>query len=45
LSVAGQKFGNIAGLTLIVLGTVMIAVATRRFLTTAKDIDSDRELR
>jgi putative membrane protein len=42
LSVAGQKFGNVAGFTLIVLGTVMIAVATRRFLTTAKNIDSDQ---
>jgi putative membrane protein len=41
LSLPGQKFGNIAGLALIVLGTAMVAVAAIRFLTTAKIIDSD----
>ena len=40
LSAAGQKFANIAGLALIVLGTIMIAVAAARFLRTAKAIDS-----
>src|SRR5579864_7859284 len=40
LSLPGQKFGNIAGLSLIVLGTAMIAVAAVRFLATAKRIDS-----
>ncbi len=39
LSLPGQKFGNIAGLALIVLGTAMVAVAASRFLMTAKIID------
>lgn len=43
LSVPGQKFGNIAGLALIVLGTAMVAVAAIRFLSTAKTIDSDEQ--
>src|SRR5215472_15120492 len=30
LSLPGQKFGNIAGLALIVLGTAMVAIAARR---------------
>ena len=41
LSLPGQKFGNIAGLALIVLGTAMVALAAARFLTTAKTIDSE----
>ena len=41
LSGLGQTFGNIAGLSLIVLGTVMVAVAAVRFIITAKYIDSD----
>ena len=41
LSLPGQKFGNLAGLALIVLGTAMIAVAGMRFLATAKTIDSE----
>jgi putative membrane protein len=41
LSLPGQKFGNIAGLSLIVLGTAMIAIAAIRFLITAKSIDSE----
>ena len=41
LSLPGQKFGNIGGLALIVLGTAMIAIAAIRFLITAKTIDSD----
>jgi putative membrane protein len=40
LSVPGQKFGNIVGLALIILGTAMVAVAAVRFLMTAKNIDS-----
>jgi putative membrane protein len=40
LSVPGQKFGNIVGLSLIVVGTVMVALAAARFLATAKYIDS-----
>jgi putative membrane protein len=40
LSMPGQKFGNVAGLSLIVLGTVMVALAAARFLITAKNIDS-----
>jgi putative membrane protein len=41
LSLPGQKFGNIAGLALILVGTAMVAVAGLRFLMTAKAIDSD----
>src|SRR5436309_7101213 len=40
-SVPGQRFGNVAGLALIVLGTAMVAVAAVRFLITAKSIDSE----
>lgn len=40
ISVPGQKFGNFAGLALIILGTAMVAIAAVRFLITAKDIDS-----
>jgi len=35
-----QKFGSLAGLALIVLGTAMVAIAGLRFLKTARDIDS-----
>jgi putative membrane protein len=41
LSVLGQTFGNIAGLALLLLGTVMVIVAIARFITTARYIDSD----
>jgi putative membrane protein len=41
LSVPGQRFGNVAGLALIILGTAMVAVAAVRFLITAKGIDSE----
>src|SRR6266478_1439814 len=41
LSLPGQRFGNIAGLALIVLGTAMVAIAAIRFLVTAKNIDSE----
>lgn len=43
LSMPGQKFGNIAGLSLIVVGTVMVATAAARFLVIAKNIDSASE--
>ena len=39
LSLPGQKFGNIAGLALIVLGTAMVGIAAVRFVRTAKNID------
>jgi putative membrane protein len=41
LSLPGQKFGNVAGLALIVLGTSIIIVAAVRFLITARNIDSE----
>ncbi len=41
LSLPGQRFGNLAGLALIGLGTGMVALAAIRFLITAKYIDSD----
>jgi putative membrane protein len=40
----GQKFGNIAELALIVLGTAMVAIAALRFVRTAKSIEQ-KELR
>src|SRR5262249_3962959 len=40
-SLPGQRFGNIAGLALIILGTAMVAIAAVRFLVTAKNIDSE----
>jgi putative membrane protein len=45
LSPTGQKFGNFAGLTLIVVGTAMVALAMRRFIRNARDIDSDEQKR
>jgi putative membrane protein len=41
--IAGPRdaFGHVAGLTLIVLGMIMIAVAAWRFARTAREIDSD----
>jgi putative membrane protein len=44
LSLPGQRFGNIAGLALIILGTAMVAIAAIRFLITAKNIDSEERL-
>ena len=38
---AGQKFANFAGLTFIVLGTMMIVLAAIRLFVTGKKIDSD----
>jgi inner membrane protein YidH len=40
LSVPGQKFGNQAGLALIILGIAIVAMAAMRFVMTAKVIDS-----
>jgi putative membrane protein len=40
ISIPGQRFGNVAGLSLIILGIVMVALAAARFLSTAKNIDS-----
>jgi inner membrane protein YidH len=39
-SLSGQKFGNIAGLSLVVLGTAMVAIAAARFVVTGRYIDS-----
>src|SRR5262249_39602830 len=41
LSLPAKRFGNIAGLALIVLGTAIVAIAAVRFLITAKNIDSE----
>jgi putative membrane protein len=43
LSSPSQKFGSITGLALIVVGTAMVAIATLRFLVTAKKIDSEEK--
>jgi len=40
ISIPSQKFGNFAGLTLLISGIAMVAIAAVRFLITAKDIDS-----
>src|SRR5271165_758357 len=40
LSIPGQKFGNFAGLALIVLGTAIIALAGARFVRISKLIDT-----
>jgi len=45
LSPLGHKFGNIAGLALIVAGTAMVVLAMVRFIKNAKVIDSDQETR
>jgi uncharacterized membrane protein YidH (DUF202 family) len=37
----GPKFGHMAGLALIVLGTAMIVVAALRFVRTVKAVDSE----
>jgi putative membrane protein len=38
LSLPGQKFGNIAGLAFIILGTAMVGIAAAHFVITAKNI-------
>jgi putative membrane protein len=40
LSIPGQKLGNVVGLSLVVGGTAMIALAAVRFLANARYIDS-----
>jgi putative membrane protein len=42
IAVPRGEFGHIAGLTLIVLGTVMIGVAAWRFARTSREIDDDK---
>ena len=39
LSLPGLKFGDIAGLALIILGTAMVGIAAVRFVRTTKNID------
>lgn len=41
ISLPGQRFVNIAGLALIVLGTAMVAISAIRYLLTAKNIDRE----
>jgi putative membrane protein len=43
LSPAGQRFGNFAGLTLIVVGGAIVALAMLRFIRNTRDIDSDEQ--
>ena len=45
LSPLGHRFGNIAGLALIVAGTATVALAMVRFIKNAKLIDRDEETR
>ena len=44
LSIPGQRFANVVGISLIVMGTGMVAVAGVRFLQIAKQIDQPGEL-
>lgn len=41
--VPGSGFGNVAGLALIAAGTVIVLVATGRFMRTGRAIDSDQQ--
>ena len=41
-AIARSGFGHIAGLVLIILGIVMIVIASGRFARTAKEIDDER---
>ena len=43
IAVPSDEFGHIAGLTLIIVGMIMIAVAAWRFARTAKEIDDDQQ--
>ena len=45
LSLPGQKFGNIAGLALIVLGTAMVAIAAVRFLSSRRATSTGEDMR
>jgi putative membrane protein len=40
---AAHRFGGVAGLALLVLGLIMVAVAGVRFVATARQIDSPEE--
>jgi inner membrane protein YidH len=40
ISMPGQEFGNVTGLSLILLGIVIVTLAALRFLRTANSIDS-----
>ena len=44
LSIPGQKFANLVGLSLILVGTGMVAIAGARFLQIAKQIDDPGQL-
>jgi putative membrane protein len=44
LSIPGQKFANLLGLSLIVVGTGMVAIAGVRFVQIAKQIDDHGQL-
>jgi inner membrane protein YidH len=44
LSIPGQKFANLLGLSLIVVGTGMVAIAGVRFVQIAKQIDDPGQL-
>lgn len=44
LSPFSQKYGNVAGLALIIFGTIMIALAAILFVMTAKAIESREEV-
>jgi putative membrane protein len=41
ISHLGQRFGNVAGLTLIVAGTAMVALSMLRFIRIERSIDSE----
>ena len=43
IPMAGQSLGNFAGLALVILGIVMIALAAGRFIKTTRDIDSTEQ--
>src|ERR1700723_3799705 len=43
LSLPSQKFGNAAGLAVIILGVAMVVTAAVRFLRAAQDIDSPEQ--
>jgi len=44
LSIPGQRFANVVGISLIVMGTAMVAIAAVRFLRFAKQIDQSAQL-
>jgi len=40
LSIPGQKFGNVAGLALVIMGMAIIVIAALRYMVTGQNIDS-----